>query len=110
MTERVVPSLVGVRWEPNSPAAALIVTDAGVTALALNPHPDDTDHDCVVLVWTGTREAVMGAPNDEARSGHRLYKRGLAEITWAGTVERSERIARRRPGWPSTILPGEPGR
>ena len=35
----------------------------------------------------------MGAPNDEALSGHRLYERGLAQLTWAGVVEDSERIA-----------------
>jgi hypothetical protein len=94
MTERVVPSLAGVRWEPNSPAAVLIVTDAGLAALALEPHPADTGHDCVVLVWFGTKEAAMGVPNDEALMGHRLYERGLAELTWAGIVEDSERIAR----------------
>lgn len=93
MTERVVPALAGIRWEPNSPAAVLIVTDAGLTALALAPHPADTDGSCVVLVWSGTHETVMGAPNDEARPGHRLYECGLAELTWAGVVEHSERIA-----------------
>ena len=36
----------------------------------------------------------MGAPNDEALRGHRLYQRGLAELRWAGLVEDSERIAR----------------
>ena len=35
----------------------------------------------------------MGPPNDEARSGHRLYRRGLAELLWAGQVEHSEWIA-----------------
>jgi hypothetical protein len=74
MTERVVPSLAGIRWEPNAPAAVLIVTDDGLAALALRPHPDDTADDCVVLIWSGTREAAMGAPNDEALPGHRLYR------------------------------------
>ena len=94
MTERVVPSLAGIRWEPNAPAAVLIVTDDELAALALRPHPDDTGDDCVVLVWSGTWEAAMGAPNDEALPGHRLYQRGLAELRWAGLVEDSERIAR----------------
>jgi hypothetical protein len=93
VTERVVPSLAGVRWDPNTPAAVLIVTDAGLAALALRPHPDDVSDDCVVLVWSGTREAVMGTPNDEALPGHRLYERGLARLKWAGAVEDSERIA-----------------
>jgi hypothetical protein len=93
MTEQVVPSLAGIRWDPNSPAAVLIVTDAGLAALALRPHPADTGDDCVVLVWSGTQDAAIGGPNDEALPGHRLYKRGLAELTWAGVVEHSERIA-----------------
>ena len=29
MTEEVMPSLAGIRWDPNSPAAVLIVTDDG---------------------------------------------------------------------------------
>jgi len=37
MTERVVPSLAGIRWEPNAPAAVLIVTGDGMAALALRP-------------------------------------------------------------------------
>jgi hypothetical protein len=48
MTEQVVQSLAGIRWDPNSPAAVLIVTDAGLAALALRPHPADTGDDCVV--------------------------------------------------------------
>ncbi len=34
----------------------------------------------------------MGAPNDEAVSGHRLFARGLDEILWAGEVLESELI------------------
>ena len=67
-----------------------------LAALALRPYPDDTGDDCVVLIWSGTREAAMGAPNDEALPGHRLYQRGLAELRWAGLVEDSERIAQLR--------------
>lgn len=89
-----MPSLAGIRWDPNAPAAVLIITTAGRAALALRPHPDDTGRDCVVLVWSGTQETVMGAPNDEALPGHRLYDRGLAELAGAGVVEHSERIAR----------------
>jgi hypothetical protein len=48
----------------------------------------------VVLVWSGTQETVMGAPNDEALPGHRLYDRGLAELAGAGLIAHSERIAR----------------
>jgi hypothetical protein len=93
MTERVEPALAGIRWEPNSPAAVLVVTDTGLAALALSPHPADTDDNCVVFVWSGVQETVTGASNDEVLPGHRLYESGLGELTWAGVVEHSERIA-----------------
>jgi len=89
--ERVVPALAGVRWDPGAPDAVLVVTDSGLAALALRPYPGDGDPDCVVFVWSGVRELAMGAPNDEARPGHRLYKRGLESLIWAGLVEHSER-------------------
>jgi hypothetical protein len=96
MTERVVPVLPGVRWDPNAPMATMITNDMGVTVLAANPHGDDPSRDCVVFVWTGTAEAVMGGQNDEGRFGHRLYDRGLAGLRWAGLVEDSQWIAELR--------------
>jgi hypothetical protein len=93
MTERVVPALPGVRWDPNAPMATMITNDVGVTVLAINPHGDDLSLGCVVFVWTGTAEALMGGQNDEGRFGHRLYDRGLAGLIWAGIVEDSEWIA-----------------
>lgn len=64
MTERVVPSQIDACWDPNVPAALLVVTDAGLAALALRPRLDDADRDCVVFVWPGTYEAVMGSGGD----------------------------------------------
>ncbi len=93
VAERVLSWDIGFRWEPSAPDAVLAVADSGRAVLALRPHFDDPDQDCVVVVWSGTRAAVMGPPNDEARSGHRLYRRGLAELLWAGQVEHSEWIA-----------------
>jgi hypothetical protein len=46
MAERVVPSGISVRREPNAPDAVLVVTGAGSVALALSPHFDDADRDC----------------------------------------------------------------
>jgi hypothetical protein len=96
ITERIVPVLPGVRWDPNAPMATMITNDTGVTVLAVNPHEDDPSRDCVVFVWTGTTEAVMGGQNDEGRFSHRLYDRGLAGLNWAGLVEDSEWIAELR--------------
>jgi hypothetical protein len=102
MAERVVPWDAGYQWEPNAPEAVLAVNDKGRAVLAVNDkgravlavnaHPADPDEDCVVFVWSGSRAAIMGSPNDEARSGHRLYSRGLSGGLGAGTVEQSEWI------------------
>jgi hypothetical protein len=92
MAERVVQSGISVRWEPNAPDAVLVVTGAGSAALALSPHFDDADRDCVIFVWSGARAAVMEPLNDEARAGHRLHPAGLSELLWSGVVEDSEWI------------------
>jgi hypothetical protein len=73
MGERVSAKDLGTVWEPNAPEAILISTDSGAAVLALRAHPDDADQRCVVVVWAGTELASFGGPNDEARSGHRLY-------------------------------------
>ena len=93
MAERVVSWDAGCRWDPNVPNAVLAISDAGRAALAVGAHFDDANQDCVVFVWSGTRAAVMGSPNDEALPGHRLYQRGLSGLVWAGQVEQSEWIA-----------------
>lgn len=86
MAEHVVTLDIGVEWDPNAPEALLLSNDFGKTVLALNPHHDDPDRRCVVLVWSGARSSCLGDPNDEATSGHRLYKSGLSEVLWAGVV------------------------
>ena len=93
MAERVVPWDSGFTWEPNAPEAMLAVGDGGQAALALKAHFDDANQDCVVFAWSGTRAAIMGPPNDESRSGHRLYRRGLSGLLWAGTVGQSTWIS-----------------
>jgi hypothetical protein len=93
MAERVVPWDAGCTWEPNAPEAVLAVSDRGRAVLAVNAHPADPDQDCVIFVWSRSRAAIMGSPNDEALSGHRLYSRGLSDLLWAGKVEQSEWIA-----------------
>jgi hypothetical protein len=92
MAERAMPWDPGVKWEPNDPQAVLAISDGGQAALALNAYFDDADQDCVVFVWSGTKAAIKGPPNDEARSGHRLYRRGLSGLLWAGRVEQSKWI------------------
>ena len=93
MAERVVPWDAGCRWEPNAPDAVMAISDASRAALAVNAHFDDANQDCVVFIWSGTSAAIMGSPNDEALSGHRLYQHGLSDLPWAGQVEQSEWVA-----------------
>ena len=49
-----------------------------------------------VLRWRRARclGALLGGPNDEARSGHRLWQKGLSECLWAAEVRNSSWIAR----------------
>lgn len=35
---------------------------------------------------------TLSDPNDEAISGHRLYRKGLSDVLWAGLVRNSETI------------------
>ena len=92
MAEHVGALDLGVKWDPNAPEALLLSNDFGKTLLALNPHPDDSDQRCVVLVWSGAHSACLADPNDEAISGHRLYGSGLSNLLWAGVVSDSETI------------------
>jgi hypothetical protein len=93
MGEQVIEWEAGVAWEPNAPEAALVATDSSHAALGINPHFDDEDQRCVVLLWRSPCFAELGSPNDEALSGHRLYNKGLASIR-AGIVLSSELVAR----------------
>src|SRR5690349_19464993 len=92
MGERVSESGIRVRWEPNAPAAVLLSDDSGRTALALRAHPDDADQRNLVCVWRRVEFAALGAPNDEAISGHPLWSVGLGDVEWLGLVERSARV------------------
>ena len=71
----------------------MLSDDSGWTRLAVRPHPDDADQRNVVLVWEGVEFVSLSAPNDEAISGHRLWRAGLNDVLWLGLVEDSELIA-----------------
>jgi hypothetical protein len=92
MGERVVESGIRIRWEPNAPDAVMVSDDSGRTALALRAHRDDSDQRNVVLVWRRVEFAALSAPNDEAISGHPLWRSGLGDVRWLGLVERSMRV------------------
>jgi hypothetical protein len=91
--ENVIETDLGVRWEPNVEHATLAMKEDGDAQLDLNPHFDDPDQSRVVLVWSDAIAARMEPPNDEARSGHRLYEAGFRGIIWIGEVRDSHLIA-----------------
>ncbi|MDO9439907.1 MAG: hypothetical protein Q7T73_03360 [Beijerinckiaceae bacterium] len=70
----------------------MISDDSGRTALALRAHPNDVDQRTLVLVWRRVEFASMGAPNDEAISGHPLWPHGLDDVRWIGLVKKSDRL------------------
>jgi hypothetical protein len=93
VAEHVEDVDLGVKWEPDAPAAQLTAGYDGETRLRLRAHPDDPDQRRVDLVWNGCLVARMEPPNDEAISGHRLYEAGLREVQWIGEVHGSDLIS-----------------
>jgi hypothetical protein len=91
LDERVVPFDLGVRWQPVSDP--LLTQEKGHAMLFVSPHFDDPDQRTVVLEVLECDGVWVGPPNDEARSGHRLWARGLSECTWAAEVLNSNWIA-----------------
>lgn len=90
MPEHVVPVDVLTDWDTDTPAAVLLTDDAGTTALALNPHVDDSDRRCVTLVWRGSCWAAI---RHGPASVHPLYEHGLRDVSGVGVVRHSERVA-----------------
>jgi hypothetical protein len=86
-----VPLDLGVRWDPNATDPWLIQTE--LTAY-LTLEPFDASGELVVVRWRRCRGAVLGPPNDEARNGHPLWRRGLDGCLWAAEVHNSDWIAR----------------
>jgi len=93
MSEMVRDYDLGATWEPNAPGAVLVASDFGETRLTLRAHLDDPDQRAVVLVWLRSWAARMEPPNDEALSGHSLYRAGLRDVLWIGEVFQSRLIA-----------------
>jgi hypothetical protein len=101
VVERVEPYDMGfepISWEPNAPEAVFLTDDEGRGALAQRAHPDDSDQRCVVVRWDGVVYALVGPPNDEARSQHRLYAAGLQDV-WLGVVRDSTLVDSMRHAW-----------
>lgn len=90
--ERVTPIEIGVRWAPNT-SDPLFVQHRMQAILVIPAHFDDADQRRVVLRVDGCHGVWLGEPNDEGRSAHRLWEKGLADCSWAGEVIASSWIA-----------------
>lgn len=93
MAEHVLSLDLGTVWDPNVEDYVLLSDGRGRTVLALEHHSDDPDRRVVLLEWERVIFASLGDVNDEARSGHRLYGKGLRGVSWIGIVEHSELVA-----------------
>ena len=93
MSEMVRNFDVGTTWEPSSPGAVLLANDSGDARLTMRAHVDDADQRPVVLVWLRSWAVRMEPTNDEALTGHPLYRAGLRDVLWVGEVLQSRLIA-----------------
>ena len=84
---------LGTTWEPDNPGAVLLASDGGDARLTMRAHVDDADQRPVVLVWLRSWAVRMEPTNDEALTGHPLYRAGLRDVLWVGEVLQSRLIA-----------------
>ncbi len=119
--EVVRPVDLGIRWDMGAPLPHLLQAE-GRAFLAFylpdsEPGWDGTMVQVVdpaspasasigIVTWSPCRVAVLGPPNDEAITGHRLWERGLRDIepysaaevlnsAWIASHERANRVHRR---------------
>lgn len=90
--QRVIPYDLGVRWDPNG-SDPLLVQEGDRAMLVVGCHFDDPDKRLVVVDLHGCSGVWLAGPNDEARSGHRLWTNGLSDCLWSGEVVESSWIA-----------------
>jgi len=90
-SETVEPYDVGASWSALGSPYLMQTGDKAI--LVIKASEDDDDRRWVVIRVHGCRGIVVGPPDDEARSGHRLFARGLDTCTAAGEVRQSRWIA-----------------
>jgi hypothetical protein len=80
-------------WDPNASDPWLVRREYSAV-LTLSPDMiRDRDRRLVVFEWTDCLGATLGPPNDDARSGHPLWRSGLRGCLWSGEVLNSSWIA-----------------
>jgi hypothetical protein len=89
--EHVTPYDLGVTWQPNI-SDPILLQEGPNAILIVDPHMDDEDQRLVVIRVNPCSGVWLGSPNDEGRSGHRLWSKGLSRCLWAGEVVDSKWI------------------
>jgi hypothetical protein len=90
LSEHVEQIDLGVLW--SSISDPFVLQHLFRAALVVRPHSDNVDRRLVVITIEGCDGVVVGPPNDEARSGHRLAAAGLSSCAWSGEVVNSRWI------------------
>ncbi len=90
-TENVAPYEVGTAWSAVGSPYLMQTGDKALLVIAASEADDDRRW--VVIRVHGCCGIVVGPPNDEARSGHRLYSQGLDKCASSGEVRQSRWIS-----------------
>ena len=91
-TQTVVPYEIGTSWSAVGSPYLMQTGDKAI--LVISASEDDDDPRWVIIRVHGCCGIVVGPPDAEARSGHRLYGAGLEACASAGEVLWSSWIAR----------------
>ncbi len=108
--EKALPIDLGIRWDTGAPLPHLFQSEYR-TFLTFYLDEQDMDWNgaysaparIAIIEWHGCFETMLGWPNDEALSGHRLWKRGLKEVghygcaevrnsSWIAEIEKGNRV------------------
>ena len=92
--EKAVPVDLGIRWDAGAPLPHLFQSEYR-TFLTFYLYEQDPDWNgaysasarIAIIEWRGCFGTMLGWPNDEALSGHRLWESGLKEVGYYGAAE-----------------------
>ncbi len=114
--EKALPIDLGIQWDTGAPLPHLLRSEYR-TFLTFYLNEQDPDWNgarsapahIAIIEWHRCSETLLGWPNDEALSGHRLWERGLKETghygaaevrnsSWIAEIEKGNRVhPRHRP-------------
>ncbi len=92
--EKALPFDLGIRWNAGAPLPHLFQSEYR-TFLTFYLYEQDPDWNgaysasarIAIIEWRGCFGTMLGWPNDEALSGHRLWESGLKEVGYYGAAE-----------------------